>query len=422
MTKSLFVILNDWLFGYMAQMGFVLFDSNAISATELKALADKQSELLGTTKELKSWMEKANGEIDTAKSLSAETKAAVEKLTGKATELTDKCLELEQKMSAKNDANNEMVDSLGEQFTKSDDWKRLVEKRGGSARMEIKTAIVNATGQNQPLVADMRVPGIVANPDRRLTIRDVLPVGRTNSNLVQFTRELVFTNNAGPQYASPARENVTKPESGITFELANAAVVTLAHWIPVSKQVLDDAPQLQGYINGRLMYGLKLEEEDQLLNGDGTGSNISGLLDSGNFSAYSRGVTGDTNVDTIRRAITQAALSEYNADTIVLNPADWEEIELTKATDGQYVWANPALAAGPQLWGRRVIATNSIAAGTFLVGAMAMGAQVWDRQDASLNISFENDTNFVKNMATLLAEERLTLTVYRPSAFISGSL
>ena len=421
MTKSLFAILNDWLFGYMAQMGFVLFDSNAISATELKALADKQTELLSTTKELKGWMEKANSEIDNAKTLSTETKSAVETLTAKATELTDKCLELEQKMSAQKDTSKEVQESLGEQFTKSDGWNRLVEKRGGSARMEIKTAIVNATGQNQPLVADMRVPGIINNPERRLTIRDVLPVGRTNSNMVQFTRELVFTNSAGPQYSSPNRENVTKPESGITFELANAAVVTLAHWIPVSKQVLDDAPQLQGYINGRLMYGLKLEEEDQLLTGDGTGSNISGILDSGNYAAYTRAVTGDTNVDTIRRAITQAALSEYNADTIVLNPADWEEIELTKATDGQYVWANPALAAGPQLWGRRVIATNSIAQGTFLVGAMAMGAQVWDRQDASLNISFENDTNFVKNMATLLAEERLTLTVYRPTAFVSGS-
>lgn len=392
-----------------------------LTATEIKALADKQTELLGTTKELKTWMEKANGELDNAKTVSAETKAAMEKLSAKATELTDKCLELEQKMSAKKESEIQIAESVGEMFTKSDVFKAMQERRGGSARMELKAAIVNATGQNQPLVQDMRVPGIVNNPDRRFTIRDALPVGRTSSNLVQFTRELVFTNNAGPQYASPARENVTKPESGITFELANAPVVTLAHWIPVSKQVLDDAPQLQGYINGRLMYGLKLEEEDQLLNGNGSGSNISGLLDSGNYTAYNRAQTGDTNVDTLRRAITQGALSEYNVDTIVINPADWEEIELTKATDGQYIWANPALVAGPQLWGRRVIATNSIPAGTFLTGAFSMGAQVWDRMDAQMLLSFENSDNFVKNMATLLVEERLALTVYRPSAFVAGS-
>lgn len=392
-----------------------------ITAAEIKALADKQAELVKTNSELKTFMEKANSEIDVAKSLSTETKSAIEKLTAKATELTDRCMDLEQKMSAKKDDVQPTTESIGEMFTKSDAWKRTQDLRGGSARVELKTAIINATGQNQPLVADMRVAGIINNPNRVLTIRDLLPVGRTSSNLVQFTKENVFTNNAAPQYASPARENVTKPESGITFTLANAPVVTLAHWIPVSRQVLDDAPQLQGYINGRLMYGLKLEEEDQLLNGDGNGSNISGILDSGNFVAYNRAETGDTKIDALRRAITQGALSEYFVDTIVLNPADWEEIELTKATDGQYIWANPALAGSPQLWGRRIVATNSITAGTFLVGAFSMGAQIWDRQDAAMQISFENDTNFVKNMATLLVEERLALTVYRPSAFVSGS-
>ena len=391
-----------------------------INATELKALADAQNELRSATKELRSWMEKANAEIDNAKSMSTETKAALEKLAAKATEATDRCMTLEQKMSARDDT-GKPDESLGEMFVKSDEWKHAQARRGGTARIEVKTAIVNATGQNQPLVADMRVPGIITTPNRMLTVRDLLPVGRTSSNLVQFTKENVFTNSAGPQYSSPNYENVTKPESGITFTLSNAAVVTLAHWIPVSRQVLEDSPMLQSYINGRLMYGLKLEEEDQLLNGDGASGNVSGLLDSGNFTAYNRDVTGDTYVDTLRRAITQAALSNYTPDAIVINPADWEAIELTKGTDDHYVWANPAIAAGPQLWGVRIVPSNSLASGTFMVGAFGMGAQIWDRMDASVQISFENDTNFVKNMATLLAEERLALTVYRPSAFISGS-
>jgi HK97 family phage major capsid protein len=106
----------------------------------------------------------------------------------------------------------------------------------------------------------------------------------------------------------------------------------------------------------------------------------------------------------------------------VLNPEDWEAIELQKASDGMYVWTNPAVMAGPQLWGKRVIPTNSITAGTFLVGAFSLGAQIWDRMDAAVQISYEDGTNFQKNMATLLCEERLALTVYRPGAFISGSL
>jgi len=392
--------------------------------SEIKALVETQGKLLDTSREMKSWMEKANGEIESAKRIEGETKSAIESLATKAAELTDKCMELERKVSAGAEEGNGARElSPGEMLVKSDAFKLMQEGRSKYARIELKAAIVNATGQNQPLVADMRVPGIIADPNRILTIRDALPVGRTGSNLVQFTKENVFTNNAGPQAeGSPVVvENVTKPESGITFTLANAAVVTLAHFIPVSRQVLEDAPQLESYVNSRLTYGLKLEEEDQLLNGSGLSGNISGMLTSGNNVAYNRAATGDTAIDTLRKAITQAALAEYPVDTIVINPADWEGIELTKATDGQYITANPMNAMPAQLWGKRIVATNSIAAGTFLVGAFMMGAQIWDRMDAAVQISYEDGDNFKKNMATLLAEERLALTIYRPAAFIKGS-
>jgi HK97 family phage major capsid protein len=389
---------------------------------EIKALAEVQGNLLNTTRELKGWMEKANGEIEVARSTSVETKNALEKLADKSAELTEKCLEIERRVAEGFDsAHKAQDDTPGELLTKSDSFKAMAEGRSKFARVELKAAIVNATGQNQPLVPSDRLVGIINNPNRILTIRDALPVGRTSSNLVEFTRENVYTNNANPQYDSPSFENVTKPESAITFTLANSPVVTLAHFIPVSRQVLDDAPQLESYVNSRLVYGLKLEEEDQLLNGNGTSGNIGGILKSGNFTAYNRAQTGDSKLDALRRAITQAQLSEFMADTIVLNPADWEAIELLKATDNQYVWSNPVAMAGPQIWGKRVIPTNSITSGTFLVGAFAMGAQVWDRMDAAVQISFEDGDNFKKNMATLLAEERLALTVYRPAAFISGS-
>lgn len=389
---------------------------------EVKALAQTQALIVKSNEDLKATMEKANAEFKDTKSMAFETKSALEALSIKSAELTDKALELERKLAEGFKSEQDQAkESLGEMFVKSEMFKSMAEGRSKFARLELKTAIVNATGQNQPLVPADRQVGIIANPNRILTIRDVLPVGRTSSNLVEYTKENVFTNSAGPQYDSPAFENVTKPESAITFTLASAAVVTLAHFIPVSRQVLDDAPQLESYINSRLVYGLKLEEEDQLLNGNGTSGNIGGILKSGNFTAYTRAVTGDTKLDTLRRAITQAQLSEYMADTIVLNPADWESIELLKATDNQYVWSNPVAMAGPQIWGKRVIPTNSIASGTFLVGGFNMGAQLWDRQDAAVQISYEDGDNFKKNMATLLCEERLALTVYRPAAFVSGS-
>jgi HK97 family phage major capsid protein len=393
---------------------------------EIKSLAETQGKLLESTREMKSFMEKANGEIQANAALSVETRSAIEKLSTTAADLSEKCIELERKLAAGAEEGREkQAESAGDLLIKSDAFQAMVAGRSKFARIELKTAIVNAAGQNQPLVSDMRVPGIVANPNRVLTIRDMLPIGRTTSNLIQFTRENVFTNNAGPQYASPARENVTKPESGITFTLENAPVVTLAHFIPVSRQVLDDAPQLQSYVNGRLTYGLKLEEEDQLLNGTGASGNIGGILKAGNHVAYNRTATGDTALDTLRKSITQAALAEYPIDAFVLNPEDWEAIELLKTTTGEYIFADdmgPINALGPRLWGRRVVVTNSIAQGTFLSGAFIMGASIWDRMDAAVQISYEDGDNFKKNMATLLAEERLALTVFRPASFIAGSL
>lgn len=374
--------------------------------------------------EISEWVKKANAEVADAKSMTNETKAAVTALSEKATEIVDRLVALEQK-SRTMPADTQRVLSLGEQFVKQDGFDKWQASRSGALRYEIKAAIVNAPqNTSQPLVQGMRVPGIIYEPNRTLTIRDLLPVGTTGSNLVEYTKENVFTNNAGPQYSSPARENVLKPESGITFTLETAPVITLAHWIPVSKQVLSDAPQLQSYINTRLMYGLKLEEEDQLLNGQGTGGGLSGILKTGNFTAYNRTTSGDTKTDVLRRACTQVQLSEYVADAIVLHPADWEEIELQKTSYGEYIYSGemgPVNMMGPRLWGKRVVPTQSIAEGTFLVGAFTMGAQIWDREQAAIQVSYENADNFTKNMATILAEERLALTVYRPKAFVSGS-
>lgn len=373
--------------------------------------------------EIASWVQKANAEVADAKNLSTETKGALETLSTKASEIVDRLVALEQKSMAV-PAHLEKAMTLGEQFIKTEGFEAWQGKRQGSLRMELKAAIVNAVGQNQPLVQAQRVPGIIYEPEQLLTVRNLLSQGTTSSNLIEYTRENVYTNNAGPQYSSPNFENVAKPESGITFELKSAPVRTLAHWIPVSKQVLADAPQLQSYINTRLMYGLKLEEEDQLLNGNGDGGNLSGLLDAGNFTAYNRAQTGDTKTDAIRRALTQVGLSNYMADAIVLHPADWEDIELQKTTYGEYIYHSengPTSMMGPTLWGRRVVPTQSMAEGSFLVGAFRMGAQVWDRQQAAVQVSFENADNFTKNMATILAEERLALTVYRPKAFVKGT-
>ena len=312
--------------------------------------------------------------------------------------------------------------SMGEQFIESEGFQSWAKRPSGSFGMDVKNVITEGDSSAGDLIVPQRVPGIKTNPLRRMTIRDLIAWGRTTSNSVEYVRELVYTNNAAPVSENPSG---TKPESNITFEADQAPVVTIAHWIHASKQVLADVPMLQSYIDGRLRAGLKLKEEDQLLNGSGVGLNIDGIYTQATAYSEPTGANpqAETLIDRLRLAMLQVALAEYSADGIVLHPTDWANVELTKTSDNAYLWANPRALAGPSLWGLPVVATTAMSQNTFLTGVFGGGVAVqgWDREDISLSIATQDDRDFVKNMLKLLVEERLALTVYRPTAFVKGN-
>lgn len=352
-----------------------------------------------------------------------------ERLTDWTAQATDRIVALEQAkaMGGGNFRTSAGKEDLASHIVKSDNFKALMAGNGKSCRIDLPPGLLSAqkaaiVTQGRDLSPAMRVPGIVANPLRSKRVRELLPVGTTANNLVEFTRENVFTNNAGPQYASPATENVTKPESGITFELKDAPVRTIAHWIPVSKQVLADSQQMESYINMRLMQGLKVKEDLQILSGDGLGANLAGILKAGNYTAAPGFVTSENKLDRILRTMAAIAVDEMAPDGILLHPNDWADLQILKAsTSGEYLLGLPGSATEPTLWGVPVVVSTAITEGSFLVGAWAMGAQLWDREQASIQVSFEDGDNFVKNMATILCEERLALTIYRPKAFRYGT-
>ena len=392
----------------------------------VKEVKDLEKVIVEKFEAIEKATEQANGELQEVGKVNEETKGQLKALTEQYDALYERLQVVEQKGASVFEASE--AESLGSQFIKSDGFKAMQEGGAGRTRMEIKTAIINATGQNQPLVqSDRDMSGIYTTPNRNLRIRDLLPTRTTSSNLVEFTRENAFTNNAGPQVGgSPeAYENVTKPESAITFTLVNEPVVTLAHFIPASVQVLDDSPMLESHINGRLMYGLKLKEETQLLSGTGSNHQLNGLITQATaYAARSPLLTNE--MDIIRDAIRQAQASEYSPDFLVLNPSDWYDIEIVKtgntATDIRYVVGDPRGGMmPPNLWGLPIVITNSISAGTFLIGSRN-AAEIADRQMAAIEASREDSTNFRKNMVTIRAEERLALCVFRTEAFISGSL
>lgn len=349
------------------------------------------------------------------------------KLSDDLVELKARTLDVEQKLS-KRPTGDERPKSIGATVAESEEFKAI---QGKNARelsaVKVgsfhKTAIINATLNNdQPLVGAVRVPGVMAPALRRLTIRDLLPQTATSGNLIEFARELVYTNNAGPQYdSSPgSTEGAGKPESGITFELTNTPVITFAHWVPASRQVLADAPMLQGYIDGRLRYGLALAEEAALLNGDGTAGTLNGLMN--NATAFTYGSTNQTALDTLLKAQLQVSLSYYEVTGYVLNPIDWTNILLLKDTTGRYLFSDPHGMEAPRVWGKDVVPTAAMTAGQFMAGAFALAAEIYDREDATVRVAEQHADFFVRNLVAILAEERLAIAIYRPAAFVKGSI
>jgi len=250
-------------------------------------------------------------------------------------------------------------------------------------------------------------------------VRDLITPGQMDGSVLEYVREKGFTNNA-----APVAEGARKPESDIQLELISTTAKVIAHYAKASRQILDDAAQLRTYIDGRLRYGLAFKEEQQLLNGDGTGQNLLGIVPQATAYAAPGGITAvsPTAIDQMRFAMLQAALAEYPATGHVMNPIDWTRIETTKDSEGRYIIGNPQGTVSPTLWGLPVVATQAMTVDKFLTGAFALGAQVFDRWQARVEIATENEDDFVKNLVSMLCEERLALAVYRPEAFVFGDL
>ena len=330
--------------------------------------------------------------------------------------------------------------SIGDEFINSMEFKSLQGGRNGANMTApyVTNTVLTAGGYN---VKDMfsalptgtpsafgtiqRDP-LVVPPMRTKRVRDLFPTRTTTAAVIEYFRMTGFTNNA----AAVAERNAAgtafgaKPQSSFTFVGEQAPVRTIAHWEAAHRNVLADEPQLRSIIDNELMYGLRLQEDAQILSGDGTGENLTGVLSTSGIQSYdwSDGATlpvKDTKADAIRRAATLSFLAYYEPTGIVMHPNDWEDIELTKDDNGQYLVAvSVAMGGEPKLWRIPIVETPAIPEGTALVGAFGTGAQLYDREQASIRISEQHADFFVRNAIVVLAEQRLALAVKRPEAFV----
>lgn len=336
--------------------------------------------------------------------------------------------------------------SLGEAFVDSTEFKDLV-RSGGSTMPQPFTMEVNDVASLQAknvysalgahnvstgIGTQVQFDPLVPRGQRTIRVRDLFPVATTSANLIDFFKVTGFAEGSGAGAAATVPEWDTsltpdnfglKPQSNLQFSSAQAPVRTIAHWEAAHRNTIADVPALQATIDNELLYGLQLQEDYQILSGDGTGENILGLLNTSNVQTYSQSaVADDEKSDAIRRSITKAMLAYYPPSGLVLHPNDWEDIELQKGTDGQYMFAvNVAIGMSAQIWRLPVVETPAISEGTWLIGAFGYGAQLYDRQQASVRIAEQHADFFVRNAVAILAEERLALAVKRPESFVKGT-
>lgn len=394
-----------------------------------EAVSELKSHFATNQAEIKSLVEKQDAEIKALGESRAETAKALADATKRHEEIVEELKAVQTRIDetearVKRGGGAPVRKSIGLQFAESEAYKDYIANgaKGNSPQFTVKSEIEPIDGGSLGdtpgyFYVPERVPGIIAQPDRLDRVRALLPTIRTSVGAIEYVRETGYVNNA-----AVAPEGTEKAESSIEFDIVQDTIKTIAHYINVTRQIVDDAPSLLDHINGRLLIGLDLVEDEQLLYGDGLSGNILGIMETPNIQTYdwSDGPVGDTKIDAVRRAMLKARVAEYPITGLVLHPDDWADIELTKGDDGHYIWLSVPNGAEPRMWRVPVTETTAIESGEFLTGAFGLGAAVWDRQQSSIRLSDQHDRNFTKNLWTVLAEKRVGLSVYRPEAFVKG--
>jgi HK97 family phage major capsid protein len=331
--------------------------------------------------------------------------------------------------------------SPGELFVKSEQYLRIKDSAGRGERWStgpIKVSDVPLSAKGTLLEAGVGGPGggltppgyeagVVSKLFEPLGVADLFGTSQTTASQVRYVVEGTALS---PGSSMAVAEGGTKPESTIAMSEVVEPIKKIATVLPVSDELLEDAPSIQAYLNTRLTLFVKLEEERQLLRGAGT-NELVGIFGRSGINQYTKLATDD-NAVALAKVIANTAGSAFLApDTIVMHPTNWLNTRLlrdgTGGTIGQFYGGGPFGGAygnggaagmfGQELWNTRVVLSNYVGPGTALVGNFGQAAHVWRRGGVTVEASNSHSNFFVLNLNMLRSEERLGLGVYRPVAF-----
>jgi len=291
-----------------------------------------------------------------------------------------------------------------------------------SASFELKADMTVAADFTGEVIPADRVPGYKFDPTRPVHVRQLLATGSTQSDVVRYVKESGYSNGA-----AATAEGTTLTQSDFDMTAADANVRKIGTYFRISEEMLADTPQLTSYLSARAPEKLLEVEDAQILSGDGTGANLSGIItDAADFDvsasgAFYQSVESANEFDVIVAALNQLSLLNYSADCIMLNPTDFNKILLLKDSTNKYLKDQVYNGLQPSFSGVKVIQNTAIAAGSFLIGNFGIGTQLWVRQGVNVEFFREDGTNVRDGFVTVRVSERVALTNYLPNAFVNGS-
>jgi len=364
------------------------FRAAEIKAAKTAALVEQQLKAQNdANNELKKELDKAAAELKTA---------------------SNRLTELEQKGVVPISIDKPAL-SLGQSFINAPEFKSLTNNQRSEAAVEIKNTLLSGPDTVLPQI-DTRLR---TGADIPQTVYHSLPHAPASSNSIQGLRETGFTNSA-----AEVIEGELKPESSLNFAPWDLHIRTIAHWIKVSKNLLNDAPAVAAYVDNRLRHGVLERIDQQLIQGDGNNPNISGILNPSNFTPYNPH-TGDSLIDAINRAKYQLWSAGWLPDKVYVNPMDWSAVEMAKGSDGHYLYGLPGTLAKTNLFNVQIISCPWVKQGWFAIGAFNRAATIWNKETVGVEAGYV-DNDFTKNLITLRAEARLALEISTPSAILGG--
>lgn len=351
------------------------------------------------------------------------------------TEIKSELADLRKKQSRFNMAeNNTQVFGLKEaarMIARSEDLPRALKQRGtyeveiGKNPFDLKAITYNpgdqtVSGDIRQVLAAYQRPGMNLLPVRPPSVREALTVVPTQAEFINWVSETSYTN-----AAAGVLDGEVKPTSSVALVVNRQPVETIANIIRCPIQLANDVNSFENYLEKRLVDMLRVKSEDLYLYGNGTAPNLLGITSFVGIQTYTQ-VAGENRIMAIRNALNMLETSWYPwADRIMVHPNDAVRMELLRDLQERFLWPTFGRFAdgynNKTLFGVPVVSSTAITEGTFLLGNFANGATLYQRENVTVAVSFDDQDNFIRNLMTIRVESREALVPEYPKAFVLGT-